>query len=126
MDPVCPRATQKTTVISIVKLIGKRNNRLAKFAFRVELKARPGKEADVEAFLAQGAALAKKEQGIVTWYAFKDEDQPGVYGIFDTFDDAAGREAHVSGELAKALFGKADELFSEAPALHRLAVISNK
>lgn len=99
---------------------------MAKFAFRVELKAKPGKDADIEAFLAHGAELAKAEPGVVTWHAFKEEDKPGVYGIFDTFDDQVGRDAHADGELAKALFGRANELFSEQPVIHRLTVISNK
>lgn len=99
---------------------------MAKFAFRVELKGKPGKEAEIEAFLEKGAGLAKSEQGVVTWHAFKEENKPGVYGIFDTFDNQVGRDEHAKGELAKALFGKADELFSEPPVIHSLAVISNK
>jgi hypothetical protein len=33
---------------------------------------------------------------------------------------------HLKGELAKALMAKADELFSEAPKIHRLHVIAAK
>jgi hypothetical protein len=33
---------------------------MAKFAFRVDLKAEPGKEAEVEAFLKHAAVMAKK------------------------------------------------------------------
>ena len=35
---------------------------------------------------------------------------PGKYGIFDTFADESGRNAHLTGEIAKALFAKADDL----------------
>ena len=98
---------------------------MAKFAFFVELKARRGKEAEVEAFLKHGAVMARAEAGIAGWYAVKEEE-PGRYGIVDTFADEIGRDAHLNGELAKALFGRADELFSEAPKVHRLHVIAQK
>jgi quinol monooxygenase YgiN len=41
---------------------------MAKYALYVQLKAKPGKEGEVEAFLKQGAEMAKKETGTVTWY----------------------------------------------------------
>ncbi len=97
---------------------------MPKFALYGELKPKPGKEADVEAFLKQGAELAKKEHGTVTWYALKEDN--GTYGIFDTFNDEAGREAHLSGEIAKALMGRADELLSESPAIHKIDIIADK
>jgi hypothetical protein len=33
------------------------------------------------------------------------------FGIFDTLTNEEGRKAHLSGELAKALMAKAQELF---------------
>ena len=43
---------------------------MAKFALYAELKAKAGKEAEVEAFLKQGAVMAKAEPGTVHWYGF--------------------------------------------------------
>ena len=97
---------------------------MPKFALFGELKAKPGKEAEVEAFLKQGAELARKEHGTVTWYAIKEDD--GRYGIFDTFNDEAGRDAHLNGEIAKALMAKASDLFSEAPKIHKIDVLAVK
>ena len=97
---------------------------MAKYAFYVELRPKAGKEAAVEAFLKQGAEMAKDEPGTVTWFGFKEDN--GTYGVFDTFDDEAGRDAHYNGEIAKALFGSADELFSEAPKLHKIEIIAEK
>ncbi len=97
---------------------------MAKYAFYVELKAKPGKEADVEAFLAKGAEMAKDEPGTVTWFGIREDN--GTYGVFDTFDDAEGRDAHLNGAIAKALFASADELFSEPPKLHKIEVIAEK
>jgi quinol monooxygenase YgiN len=98
---------------------------MAKYALYAELKAKPGKEADVEAFLKQGGQMVQRETGTVDWFGFH-EDKPGVYGIFDTFDDEAGREAHLTGEIAKALMAKADEYFTETPVIHKLTLVAHK
>jgi quinol monooxygenase YgiN len=97
---------------------------MVKLALYGMLKAKPGKEADLEAFLKQGAEMAKKETGTVTWYAIKEDD--GRYGIFDTFNDEAGREAHLNGDIAKALMAKASELLSEPPQIHKIQVLATK
>lgn len=99
---------------------------MAKFAFHAELKAKPGKESEVEAFLKRDSVMAKTEAGAVSWYGLKDEDKPGVYRIFDTFNDEVGRDAHLKGELAKTLMAKAEELFSETPKIHRLHIVAEK
>src|SRR5258708_1117023 len=98
---------------------------MAKYALYVELKAKPGKEAEVEAFLKQGGAMAQSETGTVDWYGFK-EDKPGVFGIFDTFNDEAAREAHLSGAIAKALMAKADEDFAEKPIMNKITLSAEK
>jgi quinol monooxygenase YgiN len=97
---------------------------MAKYSLYVPLKPKPGKEGELEVFLKQGAEMAKKEQGTTAWFALKEDD--GRYAIFDTFEDEAGRDAHLNGEIAKALMAKADELLSEPPQIHRIAIISNK
>jgi quinol monooxygenase YgiN len=98
---------------------------MAKLALYGHLKAKPGKEAEVEAFLKQAATVAGQEKATVDWFAFK-EDESGAYGIFDTFDDEAGRDAHLNGEIAKALMAKADELFAQAPKIHKITLIAKK
>ena len=98
---------------------------MAKFALLVEMKAKPGKEAEVEAFLAKEASLVKGEPGTLTWHAAKIEGEPGGYRVFDTFDDEAAREAHLNGEAGREFFDKADELFSESK-MSRLQVIAHK
>ena len=61
----------------------------------VTLEARAGKEADAEAFLKSAQPLAVSENGTLKWYAIKLG--PGKFGIFDTFANVAGRNAHLSG-----------------------------
>jgi quinol monooxygenase YgiN len=97
---------------------------MAKYALYVSLKAKPGKEAEVEAFLKLGAEMARAEAGTVTWYGIKEDD--GAYAVFDTFDDEAGRDAHLTGSIAKALMAKADELFSNKLQIHKIQIIANK
>jgi quinol monooxygenase YgiN len=99
---------------------------MAKLAIWVMLKAKPGKEADVEAFLKQGAVMSKAEPKTVNWYGVKIA--PGMYGVFDTFDDEAGREAHLSGEIAKALKANAADLFANAAELRieKMDILADK
>lgn len=97
---------------------------MVRFALYGQLKAKPGKEADVEAFLKLGAEMAKQEKGTVTWYALKEGE--GSYGIFDTFEDEAGRDAHLNGDIAKALMAKAEELFSTPPKIHKIDILAEK
>ena len=97
---------------------------MTKKAIWVMLKAQPGKEAEVEAFLAQGANMAGAEPGTVTWYGVKMG--PGVYGVFDTFGDEAGRDAHLNGEIAKALMAKAPELFSNELRIEKMDILAAK
>ena len=97
---------------------------MAKYALYVSLKAKPGKAAEVEAFLKQGAELSRAETGTVTWYGIKEDD--GAYAVFDTFDDEAGRDAHMNGAIAKALMAKAEELFSNKLQIHKIQIIADK
>jgi len=93
-------------------------------ALYVKLQARPGKEAEVEAFLKGGLALVEREPATVAWFAMKMA--PSTYGIFDAFPDKAGRDAHLAGEVAKALFARADELLAEPPAVQRIDLLAAK
>ena len=88
------------------------------------LKAKPGKENEVEAFLKQGATMSRDEPETVTWYGVKIA--PGVYGVFDTFADEHGRDAHMSGEIAKALMVKASELFENQLQIEKLEILASK
>jgi quinol monooxygenase YgiN len=97
---------------------------MSKQAIWVMLKAKPGKENDVEAFLKQGATMSNAEQLTVTWYGVKMG--PGIYGVFDTFEDEAGRDAHLSGEIAKALMANASELFSNEIKIEKMEILASK
>ncbi|RZU43217.1 putative quinol monooxygenase [Edaphobacter modestus] len=93
-------------------------------ALYVPLKPKPGKEAELKEFLKQGAQMAAQEPGTVTWYAI-DEGE-GRCAIFDTFNDEAGRDAHLNGPIAKALMAKADELLDGPVQIHKLGIFAVK
>jgi quinol monooxygenase YgiN len=88
----------------------------------VTLEARPGKEADAEAFLKSAQPLALNENGTLKWYAIKLG--PGKFGIFDTFANEGGRNAHLSGEIAKALGARANELFVTPPQIEKVEILA--
>ena len=88
------------------------------------LKAKPGKEAEVEAFLKSALPLANQEAGTIVWYALR----LGVstFGIFDAFAGDAGRDAHLSGPIAAALMSKWTDLLAEPPKIEKVDVLAAK
>ena len=95
-----------------------------RFALLALLEAKPGKEKELEDFLKSAQPLALKETGTTSWYAVKLGTSK--FGIFDTFKDESGRNAHLNGEIAKALFARADELLAKAPQVERLEILASK
>ena len=89
----------------------------------VTLEARPGKEADAEAFLKSAQPLALDEHGTLKWYVIKL--RPGKFGIFDTFANESGRNAHLTGEIAKALGARANELFATPPQIDKVEILAS-
>ncbi|TKX83045.1 antibiotic biosynthesis monooxygenase, partial [Halorubrum sp. SS5] len=49
-----------------------------------------------------------------------------TFGIFDTFPDEEGRQAHLDGEIAAELMDRADELFVEDPQIDEIEVLAAK
>jgi quinol monooxygenase YgiN len=88
------------------------------------LEAKPGKENELEAFLKSAQPLAVAEPATTTWYAVKLG--PARFGIFDTFPNDAGRQAHLSGPIAKALMAKAGELLAKPPQLEMVEILASK
>jgi len=60
----------------------------------------------------------------VSWFAIKMP--PSTYGIFDTFADDSGRDAHLNGKVAQALMEKAPELLAKSPSIEKIDVIASK
>ena len=88
---------------------------IERLAILALLEAKPGSVLEVEAFLASALAMAQAESDTVRWYAFKLGRTR--FGIFDTFADHRGREAHLSGEVARTLLARAEELLVQPPSI---------
>jgi quinol monooxygenase YgiN len=88
------------------------------------LEAKPGKEDALGDFLKAGRDLALAEEGTITWYAFRIDETH--YGIFDTFEDGAGLQAHLDGEIPKALAQVGPDLLASDPEIGPVDVIAAK
>lgn len=97
---------------------------MPQLAIWAELEAKPGKEQEVANFLKSAQTLAEREQGTITWYAMRLGGPK--FGIFDTFADERGREAHVNGEIPKQLFNRAKELLVKDPQIHKFELLGAK
>ncbi|MDQ3363239.1 MAG: antibiotic biosynthesis monooxygenase [Actinomycetota bacterium] len=89
----------------------------------VRIEALPGRESEVEQFLQGGLALVDEEPDTITWYAIRLG--PTTFGIFDTFPDDSGRQAHLSGQVAAALMENVGELIEE-PTIEQVDLIAAK
>jgi quinol monooxygenase YgiN len=95
-----------------------------KFGLLVRLEAKPGKGEALGEFLEAGRELAVAEEQTVTWYAFKIDETH--YGIFDTFESEDGRQAHIDGEIPKALGQVAPDLLASDPDIAPVDVLAVK
>jgi len=86
------------------------------------LDAKPGKGDELGAFLEAGRALALAEEGTVTWYAFKISDTS--YGIFDTFETEDARDAHLAGQIPRALGQVAPDLLAGQPNIRMAELVA--
>lgn len=94
------------------------------YALLVTLKAKPGRENDVIDFLASARPLVEAEPATRTWHAGQLDSH--TFMIFDSFDDETGRDAHLNGEVAKALIAKATMLLAEPPSIQKVSILADK
>jgi quinol monooxygenase YgiN len=97
---------------------------MTNLALLVRLEAKKGKETEVENFLRGGLSIVENEPATISWYALKLG--PSTFGIFDIFPDEDGRQAHLTGEVAKALMAKAADLLAEPPSMEKVEVLAAK
>ena len=93
-------------------------------ALYVRLEAKPGKEAEVEAFLKGGLPIVREEPGTIAWFGIRMG--PTTFGIFDAFPNEAGRQAHLAGRVAATLMAKAPELLAGPPVIENVDVLASK
>ena len=93
-----------------------------KFGVLALLEAKAGKGDELAAFLEAGRELAAAEPGTVTWYAFRTGET--TFGIFDTFETENARQAHLGGEIPRALGEVAAELLAAEPDIRLIDLIA--
>lgn len=89
----------------------------------VQIQAKDGKEDEVEQMLSGALETIQAEEGTTAWFALKIG--PSQFGIFDAFADDDGRDAHLNGEVAKALMGAVGDLIEE-PQIDRPDILAAK
>jgi quinol monooxygenase YgiN len=104
--------------------VGLKEVTMVKFGILATLEAKIGKEHEVAAFLKSALPLVEAEPGTVSWFAIRVSST--TFAIFDAFNDEAGRDAHLAGEVAKALIAEAPELFSQPPKIGNVDVLAAK
>ncbi|MGH3630330.1 MAG: putative quinol monooxygenase [Sciscionella sp.] len=95
-----------------------------KFGLLVRIEAKPEYADRVETMLREAQALAEQEAGTVAWFAFRQDAT--TFGVFDTFNDEQGRQAHLSGQIAAALGSIAGEMLSAAPSISPVDLLGSK
>jgi quinol monooxygenase YgiN len=94
----------------------------SEYALLARLEAKPGKEDEVQEFLESALPMAEDEPDTTTWFALRMGES--TFGIFDTFPDEGGRQAHLDGEIAAALMDRADDLLAEEPRIDEVDVLA--
>lgn len=86
-----------------------------KVGLLVRIEAKPEFADEVEAMLRGAQELAEREEKTVTWFAFRENAT--TFGVFDTFEDEQGRQAHLTGRIAEALGEAAQTKLSAPPVI---------
>ena len=89
----------------------------------VRFEAKSDKVAEVEGLLRARVAQVQCEESTIAWFGFRLG--PTTFGVFHAFADKAGREAHLAA-AGEAMRAKASELFTAAPAVDHVDIVSAK
>jgi len=81
----------------------------------VRLDAKVGKAGELEEFLRSALPLAEAEAGTTAWFAVKFSSDS--FAIFDAFETASDRQAHLEGKIASALMARSSDLLADPPKI---------
>ncbi|WP_371477295.1 putative quinol monooxygenase [Kitasatospora sp. NBC_00315] len=93
-------------------------------ALLARIEAKPEYADTVAAMLRDAVDLARQESGTITWFAFREDAT--TFGIFDTFADDQGRDAHLQGRIAQALMAVATSHLASPPDIRKVGVLASK
>ena len=95
-----------------------------RYAFVAQVEAKPETGDEVAEILSGALPLAQAEAGTVNWFAVRTS--PTTFWVMDTFETEDARQAHLSGELAAALMGRAEQLLARPPKITPADVLAAK
>jgi len=95
---------------------------MKKLGLLITLRAKEGKELELSNFLNEAVNLARREEKTITWYSFRIDRS--TFGIFDTFENESGREAHLQGSIASGIMELAKDLLLVAPKIEKVEILS--
>jgi quinol monooxygenase YgiN len=104
-------AADDNPIVALVKSKVKDPSR--PFALLVTIKAKAGKEKDVEAVFALCIAATKKEPGCLAYELNRDPDEPTTYLMYEKFKSVAALEDHLKQDHTRKLLKALDELTAE-------------
>ncbi|KAJ6589439.1 hypothetical protein B0H19DRAFT_1014556 [Mycena capillaripes] len=90
---------------------------------RVLFTAKPGQVMATRQFLVSALPLVQAEPQTLDWYALEFPDT-NSFAIVDFFAAEEGRDAHLNGKVAGALFANADKLFTAQPDVVKFDVVA--
>ena len=90
----------------------------------LRLEAKPGKEAEVAAFLTSALRHIEAEDGTTAWFGI--QIGPSTFGIFDAFPDEDGRKAHMTGEVPGLLGAQWPALLTSPPSVEKVDILAAK
>jgi quinol monooxygenase YgiN len=88
------------------------------------IEAKPEYAEEIAAMLRGAQELAEQESDTVSWFSFLENAT--TFGVFDTFHDEQGRQAHLSGRIAAALGEAAQTKLSAPPVIASIDLLGIK
>jgi hypothetical protein len=77
-----------------------------------------------EGFSRQWPRPNKSRAGTPVWFAM--QLSPTTFGVFDAFTSEEDRQAHLAGNMAKALMSRVEEMLARPPSVEPVDVLAVK
>ncbi len=90
----------------------------------IRLHAKPGRDTALSTFLEEATSIVEQEPGTTALFMLRFGD--AEYGIVNAFPDENGRQAHMNGRAAVALFTQGMSLLEEPPTVEPVDIIAAK
>lgn len=90
----------------------------------VQLEAKADMGDEMAEFLKSACELANQEAGAVVWFGLRTSAT--TFWIVDVFVTEADRQAHLAGEITKALGANSKRLLAAAPVVLQAEVLAAK